>query len=87
MAGFDLFIFFRTMLVVFLMIYGLLVLGSGIWRLTGLFAGHDPGRQMLRLYVSYQVLTIRLAPLRGELLQIALWLVVLFCVWWLHGLI
>jgi hypothetical protein len=87
MAEFDPFIFFRELLVTFLTIYTLLVLTSTIWRLKRLFAGEQPDKQILRLYVSYQMLTIRLAPLRGELLQIGFWLVILLCVWWLHTLI
>lgn len=87
MAEFDLFIFFRTTLVIFLTTYALLVLGSTVWRLKRLFAGDDPSRQMLRLYVSYQMLTIRLAPLRAELVQIGFWSLVLVCVWWLHRLV
>ena len=87
MATFDLFILFRTLLVIFLTIYSALMLSSTLWRLVGLLAGNDPTRQILRLYVSYQLLTIRLAPVRDELIQIALWLVVLISLWWLHFLI
>ncbi|MFQ5807907.1 MAG: hypothetical protein ACE5I3_15790 [Phycisphaerae bacterium] len=87
MPKFDLFIFFRTTLLVFLTIYSLLLLSSGIWRLGALFAGSDSTRQMLRLYVSYQLLTIRLKPVRSELSQIVFWLLMLACLWWLHTLI
>ena len=87
MGDFDVFIFFRTMLVTFLTIYALLTLSSTLWRLKGLFAGEHTDKQMLRLYVSYQMLTIRLEPLRSELLQIGLWLLILLYVWWLHTLI
>jgi hypothetical protein len=83
----DLFIFFRTMLFVFLTVYALLLLISSLWRLWALFAGSDREKQMLRLYISYQLLTIRLKPLRGELVQIAAWLAVLAGLWWLHTLI
>lgn len=87
MAEFDVFIFFRTTLVTFLMIYSLLVLSSTIWRLKSFFAGDEADKQILRLYVSYQMLTIRLKPARGELLQIGFWLLMLFCMGWLHTLI
>jgi hypothetical protein len=87
MPELDLFAFFRSTLVVFLTIYSLLLLSSGIWRLVGLFRGSDQSKQMLRLYVSYQMLTIRLAPLRGELIQIAFWLALLALLSWLHTLI
>jgi hypothetical protein len=74
MAEFDLFILFRMTLVVFLTVYSALTLSSGIWRLVTLFSGSDPQKQMLRLYASHQLLTIRLAPVRGEL-------------GWLHGMV
>ena len=87
MAEFDLFIFFRTTLVIFLTTYAALMLGSIVHRLVSLFGGEDPKKQTLRLYVSYQLLAIRLTPVRGELLQIALWLTLLVCIWRLHSLI
>ena len=87
MAEFDLFIFFRTTLVIFLTTYAALMLGSVVGRLVSLFGGEDPQKQSLRLYVSYQLLTIRLTPVRGELLQIALWLALLVGIWRLHALI
>ena len=83
----DLFILFRTMLFVFLGVYSLLLLASTIWRLVALFAGSDPSKQMLRLYVSHQLLTIRFKPVWGELLQIAFWLAILVGLWRLHTLI
>ncbi len=87
MPEFDLFIFFRTTLVIFLAIYSALILSSTVWRLTTLFTGDDPKKQMLRLYVSHQLLTIRLKPVRGELLQIVFWFLILVCLWRLHRLI
>ena len=87
MPEFDLFIFFRTTLLVFLTVYSVLLLGSSVWRVMVLFTGSDPAKEMLRLYVSYQLLTIRLKPVRGELAQIAFWLLVLASLWRLHALI
>jgi hypothetical protein len=87
MDGFDLFIFFRTTLLIFATTYSVLMLSSGIWRVVRLFGGENPRKQMLRLYVSYQLVTIRLRPVRGELLQLALLLVMLVCIWRLHALI
>jgi hypothetical protein len=84
---FDLFIFFRMTLFVFVGIYSILMLLSTIRRLIALLAGDDPRKNMLRLYVSYNLLTIRIAPLRGELIQIAFWSAGLLLVWWLHTLI
>jgi hypothetical protein len=87
MPELDLFAFFRTTLFVFLGVYSVLLLCSSLWRLWALFAGSDRTKQMLRFYVSYQLATIRLKPLRGELAQIAFWLSMLACLWWLHTLI
>ena len=87
MPEFDLFTFFRTTLFIFLGLYSALLLVSTVWRLRALLSGSDSGKQMLRLYVSYQLLTIRLRPLRGELVQIAFWLTMLGVLWWLHTLI
>lgn len=87
MVEFDLFIFFRAILVVFLTTYTLLMLGGLVRRLIAILSGTDPQKEMLRIYVSYQLLTLRLTPLRGELLQIALWLLLLVGIWRLHALI
>ena len=87
MPEFDLFLFFRSTLVVFFTIYSVLLLSSGIWRLAVMFRGSDQTRQMLRLYVSYQLLTIRPKPARGELVQIAFWLLILGGLSWSHTLI
>lgn len=87
MPELELFTFFRTILFVFLAAYSILLLSTSIWQLTALFSGSDPKKQMFRLYVSYQLLTIRLRPLRGELIQIAFWLMVLGSLWWLHTLV
>ena len=84
---FDLFTFFRMTLFVFLGIYTTLMLLSTIRRAIVLFSGDDPRKELLRLYVSYHFLTIGVAPLRNELIQIAFWLAVLLLVWRLHALI
>lgn len=84
---FDFFLFFRMTLFVFLTIYTALMLLSGIRRLIALLGGEEPQKDLLRLYVSYHLLTIQLAPIRGELIQIACWLAVLLLVWRLHALI
>jgi hypothetical protein len=84
MAEVDLFILFRTALFVFLTTYAVLVLISLAWRLRELLGGADQRRQTMRLYVSYQLATIRVKPLRGELVQIGFWLAALGILWWLH---
>ncbi len=87
MLDFDLFILFRMLLVVFLTIYTVLTLISAGWRIYDLFTGDDPSKRMLRLYVSYHLVTIRLAPVRDELCQTTGWLLLLLGLWWLHSLI
>jgi hypothetical protein len=87
MPEFDLFVFFRSTLVVFFTIYSVLLLCSSVWRLVAMFRGIDQTRQMLRLYVSYQLLTIQPKPVRGELVQIAFWLLILGGLSWSHALV
>lgn len=84
---FDLFTFFRTTLFVFLTIYAALTLLSASRRTIHLLGGADPRKDLLRLYVSYHLVTIRLAPLRAELIQISLWLVLLLLISRFHALI
>jgi hypothetical protein len=87
MPDFDLFTFFRSALFLFLGVYSLLLLLSTIGRLHALLSGSDARKQMLRVYLSYQVLTIHVKPFAGELAQIAGWLIVLGMLWWLHRLV
>ncbi|MBU0637417.1 MAG: hypothetical protein KKB50_01025 [Planctomycetes bacterium] len=84
MAEFDLFVFFRTTLFMFLAIYTLLAGAGTIWRVTRALRGDDPRNRLLRLYLSYQLASVRLRPLSGELLMIAVWALALCSIWWLH---
>lgn len=53
------------------------------WRETArLLAGTDPRRRLLRLYVSYCLVTINFQPLRSELVQVGLWTLALILVLW-----
>jgi hypothetical protein len=87
MPELDLFILFRTLLFIFLTIYSILLMVSGLWQVRALLRGDDPTHDMLRVYVSYQLLTIRIKPLRGELARIAFWVAMLGVLWWLHFVI
>jgi len=87
MPEIDLFIAFRTMLFVFLTIYTVLMLVGTIRHLWSLFIGADPTREIMRVYLTYQLLTIRTKPVRGELAQMAFWAMILGVLWWLHTLI
>jgi|GEM_PF-6813703 len=87
MPEFDLFNFFRMTLCVFLAIYTSLTLSSALRRLYLLFSGDDPQKEMLRVYVSYQLLTIHASRMRGDLLHIVFWLAALVILWRLHALV
>ena len=84
---FDLFYFFRTVLFLFLGTYTVLLTVGSIGRLIGLLAGDGREKEMLRVYVAYQLLTIRVRPLMGELVQILLLVMALALLWWLHALV
>lgn len=83
----DPFLLFRTGLFFALTVYYVLIMTSGALRVARLLAGHDPRTRLLRTYVMYQVVSVRLTPVRGELLQCGLWTAVLLALWWLHGLV
>jgi hypothetical protein len=75
---------FRTALFVSLATYYGLTTTIAIIRLTQLLRGTDPRKRLLRVYLSYQVASIRIRPLLGELLQIGFWVAILFLIWWWH---
>ncbi len=80
----DPFYVFRTLLGVFLTIYFVLWMTTFVWRLAGVLSGDDPRKKLLRTYLQYQLVSIRLRPLAGELFEIAIWLAMLAGLWWLH---
>ena len=80
----DPFAVYRTTLFVALAVYTVLTTAGTAWRVTVLLRGNDPQRRLLRAYLSYQLVSFRLRPLAGELLQIAFWCTILLCLWWLH---
>ncbi len=83
----DLFILFRTLLLVALTTYTVLLTAHGLRRLLGYLGGRDPQKRMLRVYLGYQLVSIRLRPLAGELCQIAFWVTMLAALWWLHRIL
>lgn len=84
MAEIDPFGIFRTTLFVALVVYTLVTMGATAWYTIALLAGRDPRKRLLRVYVSYQLLSFRARPLAGELVQLVLWTGVLVAIWWLH---
>ncbi len=80
----DPFVLYRSVLFAALAVYTGLTTGIGAWRVAMLLRGDDPQKRLLRLYLSYQLVSVRVRPLMGELWQIALWCLVLLLIWWLH---
>jgi len=81
----DPFAVFRTTLFIALTTYLVLTTSATMWRVASLLRGSDPQRRFLRLYLSYQLVTVRFKPLADELFQIGCWLAALTGLWWLHG--
>ncbi|MGD8451845.1 MAG: hypothetical protein PVJ57_08505 [Phycisphaerae bacterium] len=82
----DPFAIFRNVLFVAVAVYTLVTMAGTVTRVVVILSGHDPHKKLLRACVSYQLVTIRIRPLVGELLEIALWLAVLVGIWQLHAL-
>ncbi|TWT45085.1 hypothetical protein RAS1_15060 [Phycisphaerae bacterium RAS1] len=81
----DLFILFRT--VIFAVVAAQLFSSITAWSLSLARAlrGEDPHRRLLRVYLSYHLVTVRSAPLVRELWQIALCIAFLITLWALHA--
>ena len=84
-AELDLFVTFRTAVFVGLVIYAGLSLSATAWQVVAFFRSDDPKVRWVRRYVTYQLVSMRLSPLAGELFQIALLIAVLGTIWWAHG--
>jgi len=84
MSEYDLFDVYRWLLLVILSIYSILVIGSSILGAARAVSGVAPHQRLLRTYLTYQLLTIRLRPAAGELRQIAAWLALLLVIWYAH---
>jgi hypothetical protein len=80
----DPFVMFRTALFIALAAYYVISTVTMITRGVVLLAGTDPRKRLLRTYLSYLLVTIRLRPLAGELLQIAVWTAVLLLLYGMH---
>lgn len=80
----DPFEIYRSALFLGLAVYTLLTTAATAWQIVVVLRGDDPRRKLLRTYLSYQLVTVRLQPLAGELLQILLWCAVLLILWHLH---
>jgi hypothetical protein len=86
-AEIDLFYFFRGVIFLFLAIYTLLAIVSSILRAYSAFAGDSNINRLVRVYASYQLISIRPRRFAGDILQIALLIAACVSVWWLHKLI
>ena len=87
MHDLDAFQLFRTLLFIGVTAYTVITTLESAVRTVALLAGRDPQRRLLRAYVGYNLVTFRLSPLTGELLQIAFWTTILLILWWLHTLL
>ncbi|MBW7904155.1 MAG: hypothetical protein LC135_13545 [Phycisphaerae bacterium] len=83
----DPFILFRGLLVTLLTVYATLALVTGAVQFWRLISGEDRHKRLLRTYLGYQLLSLRLRPVAGELTQIAAWTILLIIVWRLHHLV
>jgi hypothetical protein len=84
MHDFDIFNTFRTAIFVGLTLYYFLATGLMTMRLVRVLSGADPRLSLLRAYLSYHLVTIRIRPLAGELAHLALWTTILAALWWMH---
>lgn len=87
MGATDPFLVFRTTLFVGVAVYTVLTTTGTIWRLVAVLRGDDPRKRLLRTYLGYQLATVRLRPLSGELVQLGIWVFVLAVLWYLHRLV
>lgn len=84
MPELDLFFTFRTAMFVGVAIYSGISLAGTLWFVVSFLRSDDAHMRFVRRYVTYQLASVRIAPLSGELFQIALVLGALGSVWWAH---
>lgn len=84
MPDWDPFLIYQWLLMVLVTVYYAVVMAVAGWQIATVLRGNDPKLRMLRLYLSYQLVTIRLRPLASELLQIGVWSAALAGLWWVH---
>lgn len=80
----DLFESWRLLLGLLCTVYAAVVTIRSTWEWVLYFSGPDKTTALMRNYVVAQLLGLRLGRFRSELLQIALWLVVLLGLLRLH---
>lgn len=80
----DLFDVYRNALFIALTVYTVVIMAVTMWFGARILVGQDPRKRLLRIYLSYQLLTIRIRPLAGELVAMAVWTLSLLGLWWLH---
>lgn len=80
----DPFAVFRNVLFVALAIYTVLALASTLRQAIHLLAGDAAHQRLLRAYLGYQLVSFRLRPVAGELVQIGLLGLLLVGLWQLH---
>ena len=84
MAELDLFFTFRTAMFVGVAVYAGISLAGTLWFVVSFLRSDDAHMRFVRRYVTYQLASVRIAPLSGELFQIVLLLGALGSVWWAH---
>ena len=84
MADLDLFYTFRTAIFIGVAVYSGISLASTAWFLVAYLRSDDPRMRFVRRYVTYQLASVRLTPLAGELFQMVLLLAALGSIWWAH---
>lgn len=87
MAELDAFYLFRTTLFIAVTAFTVVTFVETLIGVLRILRGHEPHWKMLRTYLAYQVLSIRVAPLRRELTLLGAWSAVLLAIWWLHSLL
>lgn len=80
----DPFAVFRTALFIGLTVYYAVDMTLFTVRGLGLITGDDPRRRLVRAYLSYLLVTVRIGPLAGELRDIAVWTLVLLLLYGMH---
>lgn len=80
----DPFAIFRRALFIGVAIYTLVTMTGTVLRTIWLLMGVDPHKKLIRAYLSYMLVTLRLKPVLGELVEIGFWSVFLLTLYWAH---
>ncbi|MFO0840073.1 MAG: hypothetical protein U1D55_16320 [Phycisphaerae bacterium] len=80
----DVFEVYRTALFLALTIYYAIVTVASAWQVALLLRGNDQARRFLRVYLGYQLLSIRIRRFAPELVQMAAWTIALGLLYWAH---